>query len=185
MARRRPTEATANPARGAVLVVVAVVIGLFLLRNGIDSSTTVSPDGSDAAASTDEGADEGATDDAGATTSSTLALRAPAEVPTIVLNDSGVTGAAGNYSAAIAAAGYALTNPQGETSTLPEDRPATSVLYAEGFQQEAAVLAAALGVQETEVQPLGTTLPGPIEGASVVVVLGTDLANVDPAIPPA
>jgi hypothetical protein len=184
MARRRPTEPTANPARGAVLVVVAVVIGLFLLRNGIDSSTTVSSDGSDAGVATDEGAtDEGATDDA--TTSTTAALRTPVEVGVIVLNDSGVTGAAGKYSDAIAAAGYTLTNAEGETSTLPGDRPVTQVLYTEGFEQEAAVLGTSLGVQGTEVQPLGTTLPGPIAGANVIVVLGTDLANVDPAIPPA
>jgi hypothetical protein len=32
MARRRPAEPTVNPARGAALVVVAVLIGLFLLR---------------------------------------------------------------------------------------------------------------------------------------------------------
>lgn len=184
MARRRPTEPTANPARGAVLVVVAVVIGLFLLRNGIDSSTTVRSDGSDGAAATDAGTDDGATDDA-ATTSTTAAVRTPAEVGVIVLNDSGVTGAAGRYSEAIGAAGYTLTNAAGETSTLPGDRPATQVLYVEGFEQEAAVLAAALGVQAAEVQPLGTTLPGPISGASLIVVLGTDLANVDPAIPPA
>ena len=41
MARRRPAEPTVNPARGAALVVVAVLIGLFLLREGLDTSEAV------------------------------------------------------------------------------------------------------------------------------------------------
>lgn len=177
MARRRPTEPTANPARGAVLVVVAVVIGLFLLRNGIESSTSASSDRGDAG--TDEGLiDDGGTDEG--TTSTTVAARARNQVPTIVLNDSGVSGAASAYSQALAAAGYALTNPEGANSTLPGDRPDTQVLYAEGFDQEAALLASELGADPTGVQPLGTTSPGPTDGASVIVVLGTDLAGSAP-----
>ena len=176
MARRRP-EPTANPARGAVLVVVAVVIGLFLLRNGIDSSTTVGADRGDP--STDEGLDDGATDDTTSTTAAAVTTP-PGQVPTIVLNDSGVTGAAGRYSEALAAAGYQLTSPEGETSTLPGDRPLTQVLYGEGFEEEAVLVAAAIGAPESEVQPLGTTVPGPTGGASVIVVLGTDLANTTP-----
>ena len=45
MARRRPAEPTVNPARGAALVVVAVVIGLFLLRHGLDTSEAVTNSG--------------------------------------------------------------------------------------------------------------------------------------------
>ena len=41
MARRRPAEPAANPARGAALVVVAVLIGLVLLRNGLDTSEAI------------------------------------------------------------------------------------------------------------------------------------------------
>ena len=104
MARRRPAEPTVNPARGAALVVVAVVIGLFLLREGLDTSEAVtansSDEGSDSSDSSDssDGTDEG--DDG--TTSTTLATRPPGEVPTIVLNDSGMAGAAGTYSDVLA-----------------------------------------------------------------------------------
>jgi hypothetical protein len=181
MARRRPTETTANPARGAILVAAAVVIGLFLLRNGIDSSTTVSSDRGDVA--TDEGADGGTTDDE-ATTSTVPTVRPPAQVPTVVVNDSGVTGAAKRYSDALGTAGYQLVNPDGVTSTLPGDSAATQVLYLEGFEQEATALATAIGAPAAEVQPLGTTSPGDIGTASVVVVLGTDLANTTPTITP-
>ena len=62
MARRRPTEPTINPARGAALVVVAVLLGLVLLRNGLDTSEVVtsSPeDSSSTDGTSDDGADEG------------------------------------------------------------------------------------------------------------------------------
>ncbi len=101
MARRRPAEPTANPARGAALVVVAVVIGLFLLRNGLDTSEAVTSTRDDGEEVTDSGATDGtdATDDGtDGTTTTTVAVRPLAEVPTIVLNDSGVAGVAGVYS---------------------------------------------------------------------------------------
>ena len=181
MARRRPAEPTANPARGAALVVVAVVIGLFLLREGLDTSEAVSTgskeeatDSSDAGASdsTDQGTDE--------TTTTTVAGRPPGEVPTIVLNDSGIAGAAGNYSDVLAAAGYQLTNPDGANADAEGDAATTIVYFAPGFDAEAAAVAAAIGAPTLVPTPLPTTPPGPIAGASVVVVIGTDLAGVTP-----
>lgn len=187
MARRRPAEPTANPARGAALVVVAVVIGLFLLRNGLDTSEAVtSTRGSDSSAT--DGADAGSDADAGTdgTTTTTLAVREPAEVPTVVLNDSGVAGAAGKYSQALAAAGYQLTNPDGANADAPGDAAGTIVYFAPGFETEAAAVAAVIGAADTVVpQPLPTTPPGPIASASVVVVIGTDLANATPPAPAA
>jgi hypothetical protein len=181
MARRRPAEPTANPARGAALVVVAVVIGLFLLREGLDTSEAVSTgskeeatDSSDAGASdsTDQGTDD--------TTTTTVAGRPPGEVPTIVLNDSGIAGAAGSYSDVLAAAGYQLTNPDGANADAEGDAATTIVYFAPGFDAEAAAVAAAIGAPTLVPTPLPTTPPGPIAGASVVVVIGTDLAGVTP-----
>jgi hypothetical protein len=182
MARRRPAEPTANPARGAALVVVAVVIGLFLLREGLDTSEAVSSgstdkgsDSSDSGTATDS-TDQG-TDD---TTTTTLASRPPGEVPTIVLNDSGIAGAAGTYSEALAGAGYQLTNPDGANADAEGDATTTIVYFAPGFEAEAAGVAAAIGAPTLEPTALPTTPPGPIAGASVVVVIGTDLASVTP-----
>jgi hypothetical protein len=180
MARRRPAEPTANPARGAALVVVAVVIGLFLLREGLDTSEAVSTDSSDQGTdSSDSASGSDSTDDGTAdTTTTTVASRPPGEVPTIVLNGSGVAGSAGNYSDVLAAAGYQLTNPDGANADA--DTATTLVYFAPGFEAEAAGVAAAIGAPTLEPTPLPTTPPGPIAGASVVVVLGTDLANVTP-----
>jgi hypothetical protein len=182
MARRRPAEPSVNPARGAALVVVAVLIGLFLLREGLDTSeavTTSSKDkGSDSADSGDS-TDKG--DQGEESTTTTLASRAPADVPTIVLNDSGIAGAAGGYSDALAAAGYQLTNPDGANADAEGDAAATIIYFAPGFETEAAAVGVVIGAPATVVPTeLPTTPPGPIAGASVVVVLGTDLANVPP-----
>jgi hypothetical protein len=186
MARRRPTEPTVNPARGAVLVVVAVLVGLFLLRNGLDTSEVVTASrddsSSDSGDTSDGGADEGsdeATDDGTETTEDTTpAARPPAEVPTIVLNGSGVSGAAGSYSEVLASLGYQLTKPTGGNAAT--NVPSTQVLYAEGFEQEAMAVAVAIGAPSLVPALLTEPSPGDIVGASVVVVLGPDLANVTP-----
>jgi hypothetical protein len=180
MARRRPTEPTANPARGAVLVVAAVVVGLVLLRNGLDTSETFTPSTTDGSTdSTDSSTDSSATDSA---TDDTVApiVRPPQQIATIVLNDSAVDGAAGRFSDFLANLGYSLVDPAGRTSTVAGNAATTQVLYGPGFESEAAVVAAALGVPATSVQALGTTLPGDIGGANVVIVLGTDIASTEP-----
>lgn len=183
MARRRPAEPTANPARGAALVVVAVVIGLFLLREGLDTSEAVttnsgSDDSSETTDSADSATDEG-TDEGTETTTTTVAGRPAAEVPTIVLNGTDIGGVAGKYSDALASAGYQLTDPDGANADA--NTAVTLIYFAEGFEADAAAVAKAIGAPASVVpEPLPTTPPGPIAGASVVVVIGTDLASVTP-----
>lgn len=175
MARRRPAEPTVNPARGAVLVVIAVVIGLFLLRNGLDTSEAVRSEGP----SSDNGSTVTTSDES--TTTTAPPSRLPAEVPTIVLNDSGISGVAGRYSEALASAGYKLTNPDGANADAPGDAAVTVVYFVPGFEAEAEAVRVAIGAPATVVPvALPTTPPGPIASASVVVVIGTDLANVTP-----
>jgi len=183
MARRRPAEPTVNPARGAALVVVAVVIGLFLLREGLDTSEAVTTNSSDQGSDTSDSNDasDGTDEGAGTTTTTTVPTRAPEDVPTIVLNDSGVAGAAGGYSDALAAAGYQLTNPDGANADAEGDAATTVIYFAPGFEEDAAAVGVVIGAPATVVPAeLPTTPPGPIAGASVVVVLGADLANVPP-----
>ncbi len=185
MARRRPAEPAANPARGAALVVVAVLIGLVLLRNGLDTSeaiTSTGGSGSDSEAT--DGTSDGTDDEPDGTTTTVPAVRPPAEVPAVVLNDSGVAGAAGKYSDALAAFGYVLTDPDGDNADTAGDAAVTLIYFAPGFDAEAAAVAVAIGAPETVVPAaLPTTPPGPITGASVVVVVGLDMANLTPPAP--
>jgi hypothetical protein len=175
MARRRPTEPTVNPARGAALVVVAVLLGLVLLRNGLDTSEVVTSSRDD---TEDDGGDAGeGTDDGTETTETTVAVKTPAEVNVIVLNGTSVSGAAGKYSTAIGSAGYQMLEP-GDASTKI---PVTAVFFTEGFEREAAAVALAAGAPAT-VTPaaLPAPPPGEVGAANVVVVIGADLASLTP-----
>jgi hypothetical protein len=177
MARRRPTEPTANPARGVVLVVIAVLVGLVLLRNGIDADANA---GSSTGGGKGTTADGGGTD-GGSTTSSTLGLRSPSEVPLIVLNGSGVKGAANKYATFLLNKGYTnQTDADGGNAAAQADT--TTVYFQEGFQNEAKAVASAIKaptVGGTAAVP--TVSLGPTNNASVVVVIGKDLGSKDPA----
>lgn len=178
MARRRPTEPTVNPARGAALVVAAVLLGLVLLRNGLDTSEVVTSsngDDSSSDAGSDAGTDAGA--DTGEETTTTLAARAPSEVMVVVLNGTSVGGAAGKYSTAIGTAGYQMLEPGDAATKIP----ATQVYFTPGFEREAAAVALAAGAPAT-VTPaaLPTPPPGEVGTANVVIIIGADLASLTP-----
>jgi hypothetical protein len=176
MARRRPAEPTVNPARGAALVVVAVLIGLFLLRNGLDTSEAITNQGGSDTSS--DGDDAGSTDgDGGDTTTTTApAVRPPSEVTVIVLNGTSVDGAAGVYSDALATAGYVMSAPAGADA----DATATQVYFAPGFEAEAAAVATAIGAPAVAPAAVPVPPPGPISTESVVVVIGPDIASITP-----
>lgn len=186
MARRRPTEPTPSVARGAALVVVAVLAGVFLLQNGVDTSVTLTTERSPGQATTPgDATDEGDATDAGdpdATATTEPDVRPPAQVVTLVLNGSGVTGAAGAYTTALSDAGY-QTRPAADA---PERVEVTQVLYAEGYEQEAQAVATAIGAPAAVVaQPLPDPPPEGAEDANVVVILGPDLGSVTPPSPDA
>jgi LytR cell envelope-related transcriptional attenuator len=175
--RRQPPPPTApgqgSVARGAVLVAVAVVIGVLLLRDE-DSATTQVAVGSDTAADVDSGtgidAEDGA--DADATTTTTQPLRNPAEVKVLVANGSGVDGAAGGATDELEALGYVTATPANA-----ERVPATIVYYTTGFQAEAEALAAAIGAPpESVTQMLAVAPVDDLQLANVLVHLGPDLA---------
>ncbi len=181
MPGRRTTEPTVNPARGAALVVIAVVLGLVLLRNGLDTSEVVSAgrddteteaETEDTAVEGDESEGEGSEEETPPTTA-----RPPAEVTVLVMNGTSVNGAAGKYSDAIATAGYQMLEP----ATSDVKTPTTLVYFAEGFEAEAAQVALAAGAPAT-VTPaaMPTPPPGDIGAANVVVVIGDDIANLTP-----
>lgn len=174
MARRRPTEPTVNPARGAALVVVAVVVGLLLLRNGLDTSEVVTSSKDNT--TEDSGKDAGK-DTSTETTDTTVAAKSPAEVTVIVLNGTSVGGAAGKYSTAIGSAGYQMLEPGDAATKIP----ATQVFFTPGYEREAVAVALAAGAPGT-VTPvaLPTPPPGEVGAANVVVVIGADLANLTP-----
>jgi LytR cell envelope-related transcriptional attenuator len=173
MVPERSSRARANPARGIALLATAVIVGIFLLRNGWEEGGSVAADTSGQSASDASG--EGGTGGGDETTASTQPPRQPSEVSVRVLNASGVSGAAGQKSDVLAQGGYQVV----EAGNAPEgtDPATTVVLFAPGYDQEAVMVAQALGSNPSSVAAL--TDPPQVEtgGAQIVVILGTDLAG--------
>jgi hypothetical protein len=166
-----------SPARGVALIATAVIIGLFILRNGFESPTA----GSDAPSVVDrETTTTAAAGDAGGTpagadgtdTTEAPASRPPAEVGVVVANTTTVAGAAGGMSETIGALGYVMSTP---TDADPE-LETTQVQFAPDFEAEAQALAEAIGLPPTAATPLAEPPPVDPAGVRVVVLLGRDLA---------
>jgi LytR cell envelope-related transcriptional attenuator len=161
-----------SPVRGIVLVAVAAVLGFFLLRAIDDTGggSSVATDDGTGGDATAEGSDttEGATD-----TTAPPEPRPPAEVVVLVANGSGVSGAAAEQATALQGGGYNVLEP----TNAPANVDATEVWATEGYEPEAAALAASIGAPEGAVQPMPDPPPMELQGAHVLLVLGPDLAS--------
>ena len=165
-----PTRGS-SPMRGVVLVAVAAVLGFFLLR-AIDD-TGGGPTAEDVAEA--EGGTGSSADTTGGATETTAppTARPPGEVVVLVANASGVQGAAGAQSEAIAAGGYQVL----PAANAPEEVEATQILATAGYEADAAALAAAIGAPAEAVVAMPEPPPLDPTGAQLVVVLGPDLAS--------
>jgi len=142
-------------ARGAILIGVAVVIGIVLLQVVDKAGNIGGP--SQASSSTHNG-----------TTTTTLGGRPVQEISVLVLNASGVSGAASTKANDLRVLGYAILTPGNAAITQ-----GTTVACKSGFDKEADTLAKA-------VDPNGgaqvTTFPNPVpagaENATCIVTLG-------------
>ncbi len=173
----RPAGVDGN-ARGLIVIVVAVAVGILLLWNANDGGgggqEASSSSGGTSATTTSTLIDE---TDLEATTTTTAAEtgREPSEVEVIVLNGSGQTGAAGEASTTLGDAGYQMATPGNAAPATT-----TTIYYAEGYQPEAIAVASKLGKGTDSVAPLSDASLGGAEGsANVVVVLGADTPPVD------
>lgn len=159
--------------RGIVLLAVALMIGILLL-NATDADppgTRVTTEPSGAADDGGDGDDGGGGDAAAATTvpPTTMAPRAPQEVKVIVVNASGVKGAAGKASDMLKPPGYNVLAPTNANNSE------SAVYFSPGYEADAAAVAAALGFALSTVKPLPTPPPIPdSKGAHVVVIVGRD-----------
>jgi hypothetical protein len=179
---RAPTPSGADTdehqgAFGAVLVGIAVVIGLVLLVRGFsDEGGLVA--GEVAATTTTLVADEvdrnaPPTIDPAAT-STTVAAEAPSEISIVVANGAGITGLAGEVADTLTAAGFVVVDTSNASSVS-----ASVVYFAEGAQGDADSVATALGLDPAAaVAPMSDPAPvADLAGATVVVVAGPDLSG--------
>lgn len=196
-----PTRA--NPARGIVLIATALVLGLFVLRQGfetIDDVTAVDStsdsqeegeSGDPSAEGTAEGAEGEGEGDGGEASAEPQEepLRDASELTVRVINTTSTVGTAANWACSLRDTGGYITDPAQATNLAGErdERPQTTVMFAAGLDREASELAQAVGTDvgvepvpadapptDTEGQPLMA------EGVQFLVLLGSDLAGNEP-----
>ena len=186
-------RATSDAAvRGALLIGVAVVIGLLLLWRAHDDPDTVADT---ITTPTSTAAGDGATDpsapvgDGGTTlpagtpttaAAPTATTHVPNQVPVLVANGSGTTRGASNVTNKLIPSGYD-TKPAADADQTYET---SKIFYREGFAEDAKQIARTLGVAEP-VESIIEAMPAtpPVMGekgtanaqaAQVLVLLGTD-----------
>ena len=160
-----------NSTLSIVVAVVAVLVGFFILRDINSNGTSSSSSPSD-----DTSVDAGTTvPDAAVTTSPAATNTTGFKV--LVANASGVPGSAGDVSVALQGLGFIVQPPLNKSDATPK-QTLTMVYYIAGQEANAANIAAALGGVATAPMPDPVpTQTGNMGEASVLVLLGTDLAG--------
>jgi hypothetical protein len=187
----RPPRAPAGAAggnagaRGALLLGVAVILGIVLLQQ-FDSpsipsgqvSVTSIPDDGDATSTTRR---VGLTTVAPATT--TVARgRAKAEVKVLVANGAGVRGLGASTTNSLKERGYTnIAAPTDATTTVEK----TGIQFAEGYEAEAKELAGVLSLPVAVVTRLASppVAAADIGDAKVLVILGADVSTATSTAP--
>lgn len=168
---------TGPGAKGALLLVAAVLLGVLLLKafdTGIGSvSTKVSTATTQAVGATTSTTRRVGTTVPGATTTTTVKPRAHGEVRVVVANGSGARGLAGTTTTELKKLGY---NTLGATDTT-QAIDKTQVQFAEGYEAEAREVAQVLSLPLTTVQRLNSppVAQADLGDAKVVVLLGADV----------
>ena len=170
--RRGPAAsggAISNPAvRAALLIVLAIIIGIVLLQVIDDGSGPIGDGGTTTttAASTTS-TSRGTTTTTKADPKETGTVRTPQQVTVLVLNGSGVGGAAATVTNTLRALGY---------QTLPaSDAPAqvgNTVYYQSGYKRECTAVATTVG-GNAGVKEMPTPVPTGAERANCLAILGT------------
>jgi len=158
-----------NSTVSIVVAAVAVILGFFILRDINKDNGGGSTDGgtSDTSVISETTLPNGPTTTLGQTTGFKVQ----------VVNAAGVSGAAGDLTVALAGIGF-IAQPALTKSDATPKQTVTKVYYFAGYEAAAASVAAALGGVETA--PMPDPIPsetGNIGEASVMILLGTDLAG--------
>ena len=161
---------------GTPLDRAAILLGLFVLATvlllGLIHIGTTSSSGVATTTTTTPGGATTTTAAAGPTTTTTP--KATSDVPVLVVNASGKTGAAATVTNELQVAGWSVQTPQNATASVST----SAVYYVSGQKAAAQGVAATLHLPATAVLPYTTSAPvSTIGTAEVLVVVGPDMAT--------
>jgi len=155
--------------RGIILLVVALVLGIFILSKTQHGGGTAPTSVSSKPKTTTTKPTKGATT---STPPSTRAPRQPAAIKVLAANGSGVAGLGGKIGDRLTAAGYNSLAPTNTTT----DVSTSAVEFTAGFDLEAFFVAQALGLPPASVKALAPDIPvEDTKGADIIVLVGPDL----------
>jgi hypothetical protein len=161
-------SAGAAAGRGALLLAIAVVLGIVLLQAADDA-----PPGQEVTSGGNGGGAPATTSTSEAAATTTLPLRPPAQVKVLVANGSGVPKAAARTSALLQPHGYNLLAPIDGTKA-----EASAVFFTAGFEREAAEVAKRLELPDGAAKAMSDPPPvSNLREANVVVHVGPELAE--------
>ena len=158
-------SAAVHTGRAAILLVVAVLIGVGLLHSADHSAVQIGTTGTVTPKKT-------TTTTAPTTTTSIATLRDPRTVKVLAANGTATNGVGDKVRRKLLSANYdALTAVTASTKVAT-----TAVYFTPGFEGEAAALAVVLGLPATVAQAMPAKAPVPQLGtANLLVVAGTDI----------
>jgi len=166
-----------NVGRAALLIVVGLLIGVYVLNQGDDTPSAASFDRS--TVSTIDITDLTAaptTTVRKAATPTTVALRAPASFTSVAVNATNTGGVGAKATAKLQAAGYNAIAPGDATRSVKAQTKTSAILFAPGFEREAAAVAALFQLPSTALRPFTSPPPSPsVKSASIVVLVGPDI----------
>ncbi len=160
-----------NVGRAALLIVVALMIGIVVLnQDNVGNSTPAL----DVPNETVETATTSTT--RRLTTPTTVALRPANSFKTIAINATNTSGVAARATTKLNGAGYNAVAPDSAPASVKAATKTSAVLYAPGFEREAQAVAALFQLPATAVRALTTPHPSTaVKDASVVLLVGPDL----------
>ncbi|MGI9079331.1 MAG: LytR C-terminal domain-containing protein [Acidimicrobiales bacterium] len=171
--RRAPSDSmVGNSARGIILLVVVLILGIFILNKSQTGGTAPASVSAGTRTTTTKAAKAAKGKGATTTTPSTRAIRQPAAIKVLAANGSGVSGLGSKVGDRLTAAGYNSLAPANATGQIT----ASIVEFAPGFDLESLFVAQALGLPATSVKALAADIPvADTKGADIVVLVGPDL----------
>ena len=166
---RAPSGSNSAGAKGAILLVVAAILGIVLLQ-AFDTD-----DGGSGlvAVNTTVATGNGSTDPTlppAQTTPTAPAGRAASEVIVLVSNGTGIKGLGSQTADALRVVGYNTLTAVDATKTLGT----STVQYAEGYEAEGRAIGLVLGLPPAAVLALNSPSVSDTQGAHVIVLLGAD-----------
>ena len=165
--------ASAAAAKGAVLIGLAVIVGVFLLQK-VDTSNagsssprvTVAP-----AKTTTTVRPSQTTASTTSTTQPSTPVKTPSQLKVLVLNGGAATGAAARLRTSLQQVGY--TNQPQASTWSGHSQSGKSILCRSGLAREAVALSQQTALKGAKVLPFPSPAPPSSDGVDCVIVVGS------------